>query len=136
MYKTNQVRVRHAHLFSSADSVAIPVFTLGDKTDIVSSMIKAILVFNLIDAVLTMYWVKHGFAQEMNPLLADTVQNFPVVFVLIKLSLVGLGVCVLWRNRSNQLAVGAICLALAAYYGLFLYHLSYISHTIKPLAFL
>ena len=136
MYKNSATGVLTTNVLTRTQTLTLPVFILGDMGALISSMVKAILVLNLIDAILTMYWVKHGLAQEMNPLLANTVLNFPIVFVLIKLSLVGLGVCVLWRNRSNQLAIGAICLALAAYYGLFLYHISFISYTVKPLAFL
>ncbi len=132
----NNTKVLPDSLSVRSQTLASPVFLIGDKGDVISTMVKSILVLNLVDAILTMYWVKQGFAREMNPLLEHSVQNFPVLFVVVKLSLVGLGVCVLWRNRSNLLAVSAICVALAAYYGLFLYHISYISYVLKPLSFM
>jgi hypothetical protein len=117
-------------------ALSVPVFVPGDFATTMFAMVKSILVLNLIDAVLTIYWVRNGLAYEMNPLLAESVQHFPIMFVLIKLSLVGLGVYVLWRNRSNRLAMGAIFVAFAAYFGLFLYHISYISYTLSPLVWL
>ncbi len=129
-------RVPVAKATNRTHALSMPVFIAGDFSATIFTMVKTILVLNLIDAVLTMYWVRNGLAHEMNPLLAESVHNFPILFVMVKLSLVSLGVYVLWNNRSNRLALAAIFVALVAYFGLFLYHISYISYTLSPLAYL
>jgi hypothetical protein len=69
-----------------------------------------VLVINLIDAVLTLFWVGAGFAEEANPLLADLVKEHPVGFAVAKLGLVGLSSLLMWRLRHRPLAVvGIFC---------------------------
>ena len=86
-------------------------------------LIKAILVLNLIDAVLTLIWVTGGYAYEANPLLRHWIETSPLVFVIGKLALVGLGSLILWRYRHRRLAVITVFLAFIVYYALLLWHL-------------
>jgi hypothetical protein len=83
----------------------------------------AVLALNLADALLTLHWVSKGMAVEANPLLARLVVDSPVLFVIAKMSLVGLGSVLLWRNRQRASAVVAIFAAFIVYYLLLLYHL-------------
>ena len=88
-------------------------------------IVKAVLVLNLLDAVLTLWWVTHGLAVEANTLLQDLVVENPLQFVLAKLALVSLGSVFLWRLRSRPLAVIAIFGAFFVYYLVLLHHIRY-----------
>lgn len=90
-------------------------------------LVKALLILNLLDAILTLFWVYSGLGQEMNPLLRNLIESSPIAFVIAKLSLVALGSLLLWRYRERKLAVIAIVLAFLLYYGLLLWHIGLLS---------
>ncbi len=92
-----------------------------------SAIVKWVLVLNLIDAILTLFWVRAGFAREANTLIDELVNEHALVFVLVKLSLVGMGSLLLWRQRHSWLAVVSIFTAFVTYYLVLLYHLEYAS---------
>jgi hypothetical protein len=82
------------------------------------------LVLNVVDAFLTLYWITSGFATEANPLMAVLIEEHPLVFIVVKFSLVFLGSTLLWRYRKRPLSVICIFLAFMVYYGVVLYHLN------------
>lgn len=86
-------------------------------------VIWTMLVLNVIDGVLTLIWVSTGRATEANPLLAVLAHEYPVLFVLVKFSLVGLGSVLLWRYKKHPGSVVAIFIGFLAYYFVLLYHL-------------
>ncbi len=88
-----------------------------------NGLIRAILVLNVIDAVMTVLWVADRKATESNPLLFDLPQQQPILFVLVKTSLVSGGTYLLWRHRDRPLAVVSIFVAFLAYYFLLAWHL-------------
>jgi hypothetical protein len=88
-----------------------------------NGIIKAVLVLNVVDAVLTVLWVTDRKATEGNPLLFDLPQVHPVLFVLVKTALVSGGTYLLWRHRDRPLAVVSIFVAFLAYYFLLALHL-------------
>lgn len=88
-------------------------------------VVKAVLVLNLLDAILTLWWVTHGQAVEANTLLRDLVVENPLQFVLAKIALVSLGSVFLWRFRTRPLAVIAIFGAFFVYYLVLLHHIRY-----------
>ncbi len=98
-----------------------------------NGIVKAVIVLNLIDAVMTLWWVRSGFATEANLLLAHIVENHAVLFVTGKLALVSLGSLLLWRRRHHALAVIGIFAAFMLYYAVLLYHLRFASHILKQL---
>lgn len=87
------------------------------------TIIRVVLVLNMLDALLTLVWVYSGFATEANPLMEDLVHNHPVMFVVVKFSLVTLGSVLLLRLRKRPMSVVAIFFAFLAYYCILLYHL-------------
>ena len=91
------------------------------------SIVAAVLVLNLLDAVFTLFWVRAGLATEANPLVADLVNHHAVLFVVVKTCLVGLGSVLLWWRRQRPIAVVGIFAAFITYYGVLLYHLQYAS---------
>jgi hypothetical protein len=94
-------------------------------------IIMAVLIFNLLDAVLTLIWVRAGLASEANALLRDLVNDHAVLFVVVKLGLVSLGSWFLWNRREHASAVIAIFVAFLAYYFILLYHLQYSSLLVR-----
>ena len=90
-------------------------------------IVKWVLVLNLLDAILTLLWVRAGLAREANTLIDELVNEHAVLFVLVKLSLVGMGSLLLWRWRHAPLAVVSIFAAFVAYYLVLLYHVEYAS---------
>ena len=88
---------------------------------------KWVLVLNLLDGVFTLIWVEHFHAREMNLLMSDLVHTNALSFMLVKLTLVSLGILFLWRQRSNALAVISLFVAFFSYYVILLVHLQYSS---------
>jgi hypothetical protein len=90
-------------------------------------IVQCVLVLNLIDALLTLFWVHAGLAVEANTLIDELVSEHALLFVLVKLSLVGMGSWLLWRRRESPLAVVGIFVAFVTYYLILLYHIDYAS---------
>lgn len=95
------------------------------------SIVKFLLLLNLLDAVFTILWVSTGLAREANLLLNELIRIHPLLFAFIKLMLVSLGSLLLWRYRYKPLAVIAITIAFIIYYCILLYHISYFSHIVS-----
>jgi hypothetical protein len=106
-----------------------PRFVVGTPQHFrwLSGIVKAILVLNLIDAVLTLLWVRLGLAAESNTLIDELVDDQAVLFVGVKITLVGLGSWLLWNRRESPLAVIGIFVAFVTYYGIVAYHVQYAS---------
>lgn len=84
----------------------------------------ALLVLNLLDAIFTLGYVQLGAAEEANPLMALPLANGPLAFMLIKLSLVSLGVTLLWRLQKHRTAVAGMFGGTGVYIALVAYHIS------------
>lgn len=86
---------------------------------------QAILLFalNFMDAVLTIYWVRNGFAEEGNLLMAGLLDIGNLPFLLVKLSVGGIAAIVLWRWRNLRLARIGLPLTLSIYVTLMGVHL-------------
>lgn len=110
-------------------------FQVGTMTQFgwLEGVVKAVIVMNLIDAVMTLWWVRSGFATEANPFIEQIVTEHGLLFVVSKITLVFLGTTLLWRYRTRPLAVLGIFAAFMVYYGLLLVHLSFASMLIGQL---
>ncbi len=86
-------------------------------------IVGALLVLNLCDGALTIYWVWAGLAVEANPVMNELITRSPVLFIVGKLSLVFLGSYLLWRRRNHAMSVIAIFFVFMIYYFVLLYHL-------------
>jgi len=93
------------------------------RTPLMFHLVAAALVLNLLDAIFTMVFVAEGRASEANPLMAQVLNNSPVLFVLTKTALVSLGLTLLWRLRSRGTAVVGALVTLATYVSINAYHL-------------
>lgn len=94
-------------------------------------LVKVVLLLNLLDAIFTLFWVEAGLAVEANVLLQTAVEEHPVAFVMIKISLVSLGSLLLWKRRQHALAVVGLFVIFLVYYYLLLYHLRFASFIIR-----
>lgn len=73
---------------------------------------------NFLDAVLTIYWVRNGFAEEGNHLMAKLLDIGDLPFLAVKIAVGATAAIVLWRWRSLRLARYGLALALFLYSGL------------------
>lgn len=73
---------------------------------------------NFLDAVLTIYWVRNGFASEGNELMARLLDIGDLPFLLVKIAVGAAAAIVLWRWENLRLARYGLALALCVYTGL------------------
>lgn len=86
-------------------------------------IIRWIVVLNVLDAIITLYWVETRQATEANPLMERVMLAHPVLFVVVKVGMVAVGTTLLWRLRKRRTAVVGIFVAFLVYYFVLLYHL-------------
>lgn len=96
-----------------------------DKSRWIGAVLGVTLILNLVDLIATLIFVKLGYAEEANPLMAGLLELGAPVFAAGKLAIVSAGVYVLWRYRDRVLArVGSVVVSVA--YGLLtVYHASW-----------
>ena len=86
---------------------------------------QTVLLFglNLLDALLTIWWVRSGVASEANQLMAEllNIGNFP--FLAVKVAIGAVTVMVLLRYSERPLARYGLTASLAVYLGLMLVHI-------------
>jgi hypothetical protein len=86
---------------------------------------QIILLFglNLLDALLTIVWVRSGIATESNQLMAEllNVGNFP--FLSVKIAIGTITAYVLLRFSNKRLARLGLTISLAVYLGLMCVHI-------------
>lgn len=93
-------------------------------------LLKAIVVFNLLDALLTLVWIRTGCALEANLLMKDLAENRPVLFVAVKLLLVSLGCLLLWRYQRLPTALAGMFVVFLALYAVLVLHFTYLGFLI------
>jgi hypothetical protein len=78
---------------------------------------------NIFDALLTIYWVRNGFATEGNQLMATLLDMGDMPFLAVKVAVGALAAFVLLRFSKLRLARYGLAAALAVYIGLMGIHL-------------
>ena len=78
---------------------------------------------NLLDALLTIFWVRSGVATEGNQLMASLLEIGNLPFLSVKIAIGTLAAFVLLRWGSRPLAKYGVAVALAVYFGLMGIHL-------------
>lgn len=89
-----------------------------------SLVAAAVLVLNLADALFTLIYIHAGMAAEANPLMETALGGGAVSFMMVKLTLVSLGVLLLFRLRRRRSASMALVGTAVAYSSVVLYHLT------------
>lgn len=82
-----------------------------------------LFILNFLDAVLTIYWVRNGFASEGNQLMAGLLDMGNAPFLAVKIAVGAVAAIVLWRWGSLRIARYGLTLALMVYIGLMGVHL-------------
>ena len=82
----------------------------------IKNYISAIIVMNVIDAVLTWYWVTEGIAEELNPIMDYALQESPLLFFASKITLTTLGCILLWKANRFRSAARICAAALVGVY--------------------
>lgn len=78
---------------------------------------------NLIDAVLTIYWVRNGYATEGNQLMATLLDIGIFPFLAVKIAVGAVASVTLWRWGNLKLAKYGLAATLTLYVGLMCVHL-------------
>lgn len=83
---------------------------------------QLLFALNLIDAVLTLYWVRNGFATEGNQLMAGLLDMGNAPFLIVKV-LVGATAAIVLSHWGNlKIARYGLTITLAVYLGLMCVH--------------
>lgn len=93
-----------------------------DKATIVSSIV--FLILSLLDGALTLWGLRLGVTEEVNPIMRWLIEKSPIVFMTVKLSLpVALGL-LLWkiRKRSRKFVVCSLGFVLIVYAVVMVFH--------------
>lgn len=78
---------------------------------------------NLLDAVLTIYWVRNGYATEGNQLMATLLDIGVFPFLAVKIAIGTVASVTLWRWGNLKLAKYGLAVTLTLYVGLMGVHL-------------
>jgi len=76
-----------------------------------------LFVLNLLDGILTIYWVHNGFASEGNQLMAKLLDIGYTPFLAVKISVGAIAAVVLWHWGNLRLAKYGLTIVLAIYIG-------------------
>ncbi len=78
---------------------------------------QAFLLFtlNFLDAVLTIYWVRNGYAEEGNQFMASLLDKGDLPFLLVKVAVGAIAAIVLWHWRNLRLAKIGLVVTLSIY---------------------
>ncbi|MFW6323992.1 MAG: DUF5658 family protein [Desulfovibrionales bacterium] len=97
------------------------------------TLVKGLLLLNVLDLVLTIGWIDKGIAREGNILLRALINVSPFLFILVKITIVTGGALILWKLRAHRLASAGIVLSFGIYCLVLLYHLHmanlYLAHS-------
>ena len=91
----------------------------------IGRLVYILTVFILIDLTATIYWVANDLGHEANPIMAFFLEISPLLFVIAKLGLSGVGIWILYffRERFTE-KIFKILLGLnLVYIAIFVYHL-------------
>lgn len=77
-----------------------------------------LFVLNFLDAVLTVYWVRNGFATESNQLMAGLLDIGYAPFLTVKIAVGAVAALVLWHWGDLRLARFGLTVVLAIYISL------------------
>ena len=90
-------------------------------------IVGSVFILNVLDGILTLWWYFSGRATEANPAMSNLIKTHPLLFIIVKMTLVALGSYLLWRLRHRALAVIAIFIAFMVYYTVLVYHLQHMN---------
>ena len=101
-----------------------PGFGVNANYTLMHLINQVVLLFglNLLDALLTIFWVRTGVATESNQLMAELLDIGNLPFLGVKIAIGAVAAIVLWRFASKPLARFGLTVSLAVYLGLMVVH--------------
>nr|WP_228530716.1 MULTISPECIES: DUF5658 family protein [Myxococcaceae] len=88
------------------------------------------LLLNLSDGLFTLTFLQMGVAEELNPLMRLAYERSPVLFMGVKLAIVGTGVLLLCLHHAQRMARWALRAGAGLYLLINLYHLAFLAHSL------
>lgn len=88
-----------------------------------STQTLLLFVLNLLDAVLTIHWVRNGFATEGNQLMATLLDIGVFPFLAVKIAVGAVAAVVLWRWGNLKIARYGLAVTLVLYFCLMGVHI-------------
>jgi fatty acid desaturase len=95
---------------------------MEERYKVYKTLIKALVLLNLYDAIFTSIWVISGLATEANPLMSLLIEQNVLLFIATKLTLVNLGIWIVWQNIGNLFARLSVFLSFAIYFFVCVFH--------------
>ena len=88
-------------------------------------LVYVLTILILIDLTATLYWLAHDFAHEANPIMNFFLACSPLLFVVAKLGLSGVGIWILYyfRKRFTNTIFKVLLGLNLVYISVFVYHL-------------
>ena len=104
-------------------------FSVGTHEQLrwLNGIILAIVILNIFDLLFTLVWAQLGVMREINALMEQLVYARPALFALVKITLVSLGLILMWRYRRHPFSVVGLFSIFTVYYSVFLHHLRFAS---------
>jgi len=89
------------------------------------SLVYVLTFFILVDLTATLYWVANDLGHEANPLMNFFLEYSPLLFVIAKLGLSGVGIFILYyfRKRFTKTIFKILVGLNLVYISVFVYHL-------------
>ena len=88
-------------------------------------LVYILAVLILVDLTATLFWISNGLATEANPIMDWFLQYSPLLFVIAKLGLSGVGIYILYyfRQRFRRKVFKILLTLNLIYITVFVYHL-------------
>ena len=88
-------------------------------------LVYILTLFILIDLTATIYWIANDLGHEANPIINFFLELSPLLFVIAKLGLSGVGIWILYffRVRFTKIIFNALLALNLIYISVFVYHL-------------
>jgi len=82
-------------------------------------------IFILIDLTATLYWIANDLGHEANPIMSFFLEISPLLFVIAKLGLSGVGIWIFYffRKRFTKTIFHVLLALNLVYISIFVYHL-------------
>ena len=82
-----------------------------------------VYIANILDAILTLTWVKLKVADEANPIMAALLETDPLTFFLVKVAAVTIACVILWTLRYHPLSKWIALSSALLYSGIIAWHI-------------
>ena len=91
----------------------------------IARLAYVLVIFILVDLTATIFWIANDLGHEANPIMAFFLEISPLLFVVAKLGLSGVGIWILYyfRKRFTNTIFHILLFLNLVYIAIFVYHL-------------